>query len=192
MCLAGHRKEVYVSPLLQSSSQYVWQVTERKFMYHHSCRVPHNMSGRPPNGRVRITTLTEFLTVCLAGHRKEVHLSPLLQSSSQYVWQATKRTCTYHHSYGVPHSTSGRPPKGSVRYHLWSSTQRTWYATKRKCTCRHCWRSTHSVRGRPPNGNYAVSVSQQESVCPFTTAGEGDLLKARSGGDPDGILFRVR
>jgi hypothetical protein len=36
---------------------------------------------------------------------------------------------------------------------------------------------------------YEVSITQHESVCPVTTAGEGDLLKARRGGDPDGILF---
>jgi len=50
------------------------------------------MSGRPPKGRVRITTLTEFLTVRVADHLKEV----------------------YDTTYGVPHSVPGMPPKGSV------------------------------------------------------------------------------
>ena len=78
-------------------------------------------------------TLAEFLTVCLAGNRKEVHVSSFLQSSSQYVWLATKMMCTYHYSYGVltvrvtdhltdvydttygvPHRVPGMPPKGSV------------------------------------------------------------------------------
>jgi len=191
ICLAGHQTDVYVSPFLRSSSQCAWQVTERNFTYHHPCRVPHNVPGRPPKGRVRITTLTEFLTMCLADHRKEVLVSPALQSSSQYTWQATKRTCTYHHSHGVPHSTTGRPPNESVQHHLRGSSQSAWYATKRKRTCRHFWRSPHRVRGRPSNASYAVSVSQQESVCPLLTA-RGDLLEARRGGDPDGILFRMR
>ena len=115
ICLAGHQTDVYVSPFLRSSSQCAWQVTERKFTYHHPCRVTHNMPGRPPNGRVRITILTEFLTMCLAGHRKEFHVSPPLQNSSQCAWQATKRTCTYHHSYRVPHNVPSRSPKGSSR-----------------------------------------------------------------------------
>jgi hypothetical protein len=124
MCLAGHRKEVYVSPLLLSSSQYVSQATKRTCTCHHSCGFPHKVPGKQPKGSGRITTLTDFLTMCLAGHRKEVYVSSFLKISSQYVSQATKRTCACHHSFGVPHGTTGRPPKGSVRYHLWSSSQR--------------------------------------------------------------------
>ena len=171
MCLAGHRKKVHVSPLLQSSSYYVWQATKQTCNYHHFYGVPLSTTGRSPKGSLRITTPAEFLTICLASHQKDVY---------------------YHHSYGVPQNTTGRPPNGSVRYHLRSSSQRARYATKRMCTCCHFWRSPHSVRGRAPNGSYAVRVSQQENVCPLTTAGEGDLLKIRRGGDPDGILFRVR
>jgi len=108
----------------------------------------------------------------LAGHRKEVHVSSFLQSSSQYVL-ADHQKCVYISPLlRSSHSTSERPPNGCVRYHLRSSSQRAWYATKRKCACHHFWRS-HSVRGRPPNGSYAVSVSQVGSVCPLTTTGEG-------------------
>jgi hypothetical protein len=87
VCLTCHRKkfyvsrilrssshcawqEVYVSSFLQSSSKYVWQATKRMFRYHHSYRVLHDEPGKQPKSSVRITSLTEFLTVCLAGHRK--------------------------------------------------------------------------------------------------------------------------
>ena len=82
-------------------------------LHYHSFRAPHQVPDMPPKGILRITTLAEFLTVCLAGNRKEVHVSSFLQSSSQYVWQVTRRTCTYHHFYGIPHNVPGRTPKGS-------------------------------------------------------------------------------
>jgi hypothetical protein len=57
--------------------------------YHHCYRVPHSVPGRPPKGSVSTATPAEFLTVCLAGHQKEVSVLPVLHSSSQCAWQAT-------------------------------------------------------------------------------------------------------
>jgi hypothetical protein len=100
---------------IQFAATLFCTATVNRRLHYHSCRAPHRMPDMPPKGILRIATLAEFFTVCLAGHRKEVYVSSFLQSSSQYVWQATKRTRTYHHSYGVPHSVPGRSPKESSR-----------------------------------------------------------------------------
>lgn len=92
-------KGFYVSPLLQSSSkkvwlatwtyhhlrsssQYDWHTTQLKCtittngvttcICHHFWRFPHSVRGRPPEEIVHITSLSQFLAMCLAGHQTEV------------------------------------------------------------------------------------------------------------------------
>ena len=86
--------------------------TPNRRLHYHSFRAPHHVPDMPPKRILCITTLAEFLTVCLAGNRKEVHVSSFLQSSSHYVWQATKRASTYHHSCEFPHKVPEMQPKG--------------------------------------------------------------------------------
>jgi len=112
VCLAGNWKEVHVSSFLQSSSQYVWQGTIRASTYHHSSGIPHKVPGKQPKVSVRITTLTEFLIMSLAGNWKEVHVSSFLQSSSQYIL-AGHQKCVY------------------ISPLLRNSSQSAWKATKR-------------------------------------------------------------
>jgi hypothetical protein len=192
-CLAGNQKVVYeyVSPLLQSSSQYVWQATKRRCTYHHSYGVPHNVPGRSPKGISRITTPAEFLTMCLADHQKDVYASPLLPSSSQCAWQITERKFTYHHPCRVPHSIPGRPPNGHVRITILTEFLTVRLADHLTEVYGTTYAVPHSMPGVPPKGSVLVATSGDLTevygttyVVPHSVSGmppKGSVLVATSG-----------